>query len=440
MSFKKLALALTGAALLAAPAVSSAVAAENEQFIPSLVYRTGPYSPNGTPVANGFADYFNMLNARDGGINGVKLVVEECETGYNTAKGVECYERLKGKGPTGATAFNPMSTGITYALIEKATADKIPIISMGYGRTAAGDGRVFPYVFPLVTTYWDDATAIIKYIAGQEGGYDKLKGKKIALVFHNSAYGKEPIPILKKMAAKYGYKFSEFPVQHPGLEQKATWLQIGRRLKPDWVILWGWGVMNSTAIKEAAAVRFPRDRMVGVWWSGAEQDVLPAGKGATGYTASTFHGAGADYSFLKDIKKYVYDAGNGKGKKENVGQVLYNRGALNAMLEAEAIRTAQEKFGKRPLTGEEVQWGIEHLNLTAERIKQIGFEGFIAPLQISCKDHVGGGKIRIQKWDGKKWVWASEWLESDRSMVRPMIEEAAAQYAKEKGITPRDCK
>src|SRR4029079_4513543 len=72
--------------------------AQNEQFFPELVYRTGPYAPNGIPFANGYADYLNLLNARDGGINGVKITFEECETGYATDRGVECYERLKGKG------------------------------------------------------------------------------------------------------------------------------------------------------------------------------------------------------------------------------------------------------------------------------------------------------------------------------------------------------
>jgi hypothetical protein len=34
------------------------------------------------------------------------------------------------------------------------------------------------------------------------------------------------------------------------VEQKATWLQI-RQQRPDYVFMWGWGVMNSTALKEA---------------------------------------------------------------------------------------------------------------------------------------------------------------------------------------------
>src|ERR1700741_2654759 len=157
--------------------------AQNEQFIPRLVYRTGPYAPNGIPFADGYADYLDMINARDGGVGGVKITYEECETSYNNDKGVECYERLKNHGPTGASLVDPLSTGITYALIERATADKIPVISMGYGRAEASYGAAFPYVFTLPATYWAQADAMVKYIGDQLGGIDKLKGKKIGLVY-----------------------------------------------------------------------------------------------------------------------------------------------------------------------------------------------------------------------------------------------------------------
>ena len=263
---------------VAAPAV-----AQNEQFIPHLVYRTGAYAPNGIPFANGIADYYNLVNERDGGINGVKIAFEECDTGYATDRGVECYERLKGKGPTGAAYVIPLSTGITFALTEKAPVDKIPIISMGYGRSESRDGSVFQWNFPLLGTYWTAADIILQHIAKKEGGFDKLKGKKIALVYHDSPYGKEPIALLQKRAQMHGFEAAcccRSP--HPGVEQKATWLQI-RQNRPDYVLLWGWGVMNSTAIKEAVAVGYPRDKMYGVWWSGAEPDVRPADDGAKGY-------------------------------------------------------------------------------------------------------------------------------------------------------------
>ncbi len=420
--------------------VGPALAEDNVQFIPSLVYRTGPYAPSGIPWADGVSDYFNLLNERDGGINGVKIVFEECDTAYNNDRGVECYERLKNNGPTGAALFTPLSTGITYALIERATADKIPILSMGYGRTDASDGRVFPYVFTMPTTYWSQATAIIKYIAGQEDGLENLEGKKIALVYHDSAFGKEPIPTLEALSEKYGYTFKTFPVAHPGLEQKATWLKIGRQYRPDWVLMWGWGVMNSTAIKEAAAVGYPMDKFIGVWWSGSESDVKPAGKAAIGYMAATFHAPGGDFPVHEDIKKHVYAKGKGAvDSTDKIGEVLYNRGMVNSVLTTEAIRKAQEKYGNKPLTGEQVRWGLENLDLTAARLEELGMADFMPPVKVTCEDHEGSGPVRIQRWDGEKWELVSDWIVPMRDMVRPMIEESAAAYAKEKGITPRDC-
>ncbi len=415
---------------MAAPAL-----AQNEQFIPHLVYRTGPYAPNGAPFANGIADYYKLINERDGGINGVKIAWEECDTGYATDRGVECYERLKGKGPTGAAYVIPLSTGITFALTEKAPVDKIPIISMGYGRSESRDGSVFQWNFPLLGTYWTAADIILQHIAKKEGGFDKLKGKKIALVYHDSPYGKEPIALLQKRAQMHGFELLLLPVTHPGVEQKATWLQV-RQNRPDYVLLWGWGVMNSTAIKEAVAVGYPREKMYGVWWSGAEPDVRPAEGGAVGYNSATLQHTSGRFKVHDDLKKYVYDKGQGTARWEETGEILYVRGLINAMLGVEAIRTAQERFGKKPLTGEQVRWGLENLNLTAERLKQLGFENELKPIKVSCEDHEGARTGRIQTWDGKDWKITSDWYTSDDNVIAPMVKEAAAKYAAEKKITP----
>ncbi len=148
-------------------------------------------------------------------------MIEECETGFATDKGVECYERLKGKGPTGAAFVNPISTGITYALTEKAPTDKIPIITMGYGRGNSKNGAVFTWNFPLLGTYWTAADIMIQHIAKELGGEANLTGKKISLLYHDSPFGKEPIPALEALSQRYGFTFTPIPVTHPGVEQKS---------------------------------------------------------------------------------------------------------------------------------------------------------------------------------------------------------------------------
>jgi branched-chain amino acid transport system substrate-binding protein len=419
------------------PSVASAQA--KEQFFPVLVYRTGAYAPNGIPFANGYVDYLKLVNAR-GGINGVKLSFEECETGYATDRGVECYERLKGKG---ATLFQPLSTGITFALTEKAPGDKIPLVTAGYGRSESQDGGVFKWNFPIAGTYWVAGDIIIQEIAKKLGGADKLKGKHIALVYHDSPFGKEAIPILQERASMHGFKLSLLPVTHPGVEQKSTWLQI-RRDRPDYVVNWGWGVMNSTLVKEAQATGYPRDKIYGVWWAGAEPDVKDIGEGAKGYNAITMqHGAEPNADFVKEILEKVHGKGQGTGPKDEVGQVLYVRGAMSAMFGVEGVRRAQERFGKgKVMTGEQVRWGLENLDLTQAKLDSLGFKGVMRPISTSCQDHMGASWGRIHTWNGSKWEFSSDWYQADEMIIKPMVKAAADKYAAEKKLSrraPADC-
>jgi branched-chain amino acid transport system substrate-binding protein len=435
------------AAVAAVTVIAAGTAGAYELVIPALDFRTGPYAPNGIPFANGYADYFTMLNERDGGVclkpgECVKFKIVHCETEYNTQKGVECYEKTKGEEPSGALVYQPLSTGITYQIIPKASVDKIPVFSMGYGRTSAANGRVFEWVFNPPATYWDQASAFVNYIGEREGGMDKLKGKKIYLVYHNSAYGKEPIRTLQALAKKYGFTFHDIAVDHPGQEQKAVWLQI-RRDRPDWVLLWGWGVMNQVAIKEAASIRYPMDHLIGVWWSGSENDVKPAGESAKGYLSGTFHASGANFPVHKDIIKYVYEAGKATDPtfKDRIGEVLYNRGLVAAMWTTEAIRNAMKIHNTTEIKGAQVRDGFENLDVDEARLKELGLEGFTIPLKLTCANHEGPGKVAIQQWDGKEWKIVSKgYYEPDHDVVNKLIKEDSEQFAKDNNITPRDCK
>jgi branched-chain amino acid transport system substrate-binding protein len=404
-----------------------AEAQEKVQMFPLLCYRTGPYAPGGSGACGGWEDYMALLNTK-GGVEGVTLRWEECETAYDTARGIECYERLKSQ----MIVVNPFSTGITYALIERATRDKIPIVSLGYGRADASvGGEIFPYVFPLVTNYWSQTSAKIRFIAQQLGGEDKLKGKKIALLYLDVPYGRETIPILEKLSAHFGFEFRGFAVPQPGVEQGAQWVDIARRFRADYVINRNWGVSCTVPLREAARVGFPREKITGVWWCGSEEDVRPAGDAATGYIASNFHGVGTDFPMIQEILAKVYGAGKGNLEKERVGTVYYNRGVVHGIVHTEALRTAIRRFGF-PITGEQFKWALEHLDITEKRLKEIGAAGFMPPIKTSPDNHEGGGWVRFQQWDGTKWVSISDWVPPYKEIVSEEIKKSAEAYAKEK--------
>ena len=419
---------LTAVALTTALASGTATA---DLVLPDLSYRTGAYAASGIPFSDGYQDYLKMLNARDGGIGGEEVRIIECETGYNTEKGVECYESTKDEG---ALIFQPLSTGITYQLIPKATADKIPLHTMGYGRTSAVNGEVFNWVFNYPANYWDAASVIVNYLLEENGG--DLNGKKVSLVYHNSAYGKEPIRTLEVLAEEHGFEFNPIAVDHPGQEQKSQWLQI-RRERPDYVLMWGWGVMNQVAIQEAANIGFPMENFIGNWWAGAEHDVMPAGAGANGYKSLNMNRIG-DLPVFADIKEHVHDAGNASGDGSNIGTVLYTRGMYAAMLAQEAIATAQEIHGVSAVTPEMVRDGMEALAITADRMEELGMEGIGPEFDVSCENHGGSGLGIVQQWDASegKWTALTDYIEPERAVISELVAEDSAAFAEENSITP----
>ncbi|OYU49689.1 MAG: ABC transporter permease [Rhizobiales bacterium PAR1] len=424
--------ALAAVTTLAATAMPAQ--AQDSIYVPLLTYRTGPFAGSGIHIANGMHDYLQMLNQRDGGIGGVKIAIEECETGYDTKKGVECYESTKGKNPV---VYNPYSTGITLQLIPKAAVDKVPVLSMAYGLSAAADGTNFPWIFNPPATYWDGASVFIKHVAAVEGGLEKLRGKTIGLVHLDAPFGKEPIPVLEAMAKKYEFTLKLYPVPAAQMQnQGSVWLSI-RRDRVDWIYNQGWGAMNPTAVKEAVKNNFPMDKLVGVWWAGGDDDARAGEAGAKGYKTLNFHNTGNTFPVMQDILKHVIDKNLSQAKREQVGENLYNRGVYNSMLIAEAIRTAQKITGKKAVNGEDVRRGFEALNITEARLKEMGMEGFANPMKITCEDHSGQNKVFVSQWDGTKYVKASDWMDPIKDVVRPLIEAEAKEYVSKDAGWPK---
>ena len=238
-------------------------------------------------------------------------------------------------------------------------------------------------------------------------------------------------------AAKEGARLIG-PVDHPGQEQKSQWLQI-RRDRPDNVIMYGWGVMNQVAIQEAANIRFPMENFIGVWWSGSENDVKPVGAAANGYKALNMHMPGADFPIYDDLKTHVYDAGLSSGAGDQAGKVLYNRGMYAAMLAVEAAKVAQEIHDTADITPAMMRDGMEALNITEEKMAELGLPNFGPTFSVSCENHGGDGLGIVQQWDAAagKWNAITDYIQSDSAVIDALIAEDSGAYASENNISER---
>ena len=407
-------------------AMAGAGIAQDVLKLPNMSYRTGPFAATGTPHMNGQLDYMTMLNERDGGINGVRIAFEECETGYNTEKGVECYEKMRSEG---ALVTQPWSTGITLQVLPRTNVDEIPTYAPGYGFSAMQDGRTFQWAFNPPTSYWDGASMIMNEIAG--GNLDSLNGKKIALLHLDHPYGKEPIPLLETLAEKHGFELLLIPVGLSEMQnQSAQWLQV-RRERPDFVVMWGWGAMNGAAVAEAVKTRYPMNQFVSVWWGAHEPDLALVGDQGKGYRALSWNFVDSDSKLMQDVKTHVVDAG--KSQINQAGgefdSTSYQRGILMSVILAEAVRAAQDHAGTPNINREQLRWGLENVNLDEARLAELGADEMMAPFSMSCSNHTGHASAWMVEWDGSKFVKVSDLIEADRATIDPLVEKAAADYA-----------
>ncbi|RUM99896.1 ABC transporter permease [Pseudaminobacter arsenicus] len=419
---------------------ATAANAEDTQFVPLPTYRVGPYASSGAPWFAGELDYFKYINEVEGGVNGVKLDVQEFETEYSPDRAVEVYERVKDgvNGSSPMAFFITHSTPATYALGPRARQDKIPLIDPAGGRPESLNGLVFEYEFPLLFTYYSQGSVAINYIAQQMGGFENLKGKKIVTVYHDSGYGRSSQPVMTVLAAKYGFEDIQIPVAHPGSEQSAIWRQV-RGIQPDFVVLRTWGVGTPVAIKTAKRFGIDISKMIGDVWASSETDLIPAEDAAVGYCGLAPYPAGTDFVIHKRLQEKILDTGmSDLQDKSTFGTVYYNIGMVNAALSVEGMRTAMQKFGNRPLTGDEMRWGLENMKIDGKRLEEMGMTGLLQELHVSAADHEGGGAARIQCWDGKKFNLVTDWIAGDAEVIKPLVAEVSAKFAAENGITPRD--
>ena len=431
--------ALAVAATLALP---EPVVAQETQYFPVASSRVGPFSAMGTGYYGAQIDYMNYVNM-NGGVNGVMLTWQECETEYNAVKTVECYQRLFEKDGQRMVVFDTLGTPGAYAVINRMAEDEVVLAQYGYGRTDAADGTVWPWVFNAAGHYWDQMAVKMRFMAEQEGGVENMRGKKIVHMHIDSAFGREPLPAMRAIAEEWGVEIVEIAVPPPGLEQQSQWLQV-RREQPDWVTFWGAGSgMNSTGMTNAARIGFPRERLIYVTFGAAEEDMFPAGDSATGTYAMANALPGKSFPLVQAIEEQVYGAGKGNlAEPSRIGTVYWNRGLGAAVMWVEALKNAQEMHGKvgQAVTGAEFRAGYEALNMTAERLEELGIGGMLSPFELSCSKHEGARAFAMMQWDGEKFVQVTDWLEPlDPGSIRQLMVESAAKFAAENGITPRDC-
>ncbi|MGK2900826.1 MAG: ABC transporter substrate-binding protein [Burkholderiaceae bacterium] len=411
--FKPLKLLLSAASLLLA-SQQPAFSAEPVKF--ALCYDlTKAYTFITPQIAQAVRDYAEVLNAK-GGIEGHPIEIIVQDHGNEPQRGIECYEKVKQQG---AITVDLLSTPVSRAVLPRAMKDGTVMVQALAGRGDAVDGEVFKWVFTLGPTYWGQAANIVGYYKKQSGG--SLKGKKIAFLYIDYPFGQEPIPILQELQKREGFDLQLYPYPLPGSDQSAAWSQI-RRFQPDLIIHWGFSAMHVVATKEAKRNGVSLDKMVTVNWFN-EVDLANIGADAAkGLRKSSVVVSGTTHPLMQQITKELYDKGKGNGDRKFVSDIYYTTGLSIYAPVFEAARLAI-RAEKAPLTPEKMRKGLE-------RLSNFNANGLIPGLTVTAKDHGGGGKTRIEMWDGSKWVVQGDWTADYTDLVWSTVKQHSADFAK----------
>ncbi|WP_418319143.1 ABC transporter substrate-binding protein [Piscinibacter sakaiensis] len=410
-------------------AAAAAEANGQQQHIAVIVAR-GDAGPAIDAVLAGMADYIELLNRRDGGINGVRLVWDDCGSVMEAPGEGPCAEQV-----THDRVAIALPGGLSPALAERSRAERIPLLMPADASSLGVDGRADRYAFTLLAGPLRQAAARLQFIADREGGIDRLRGKRIAYLHAAQPSRHEVGELLERQAAEYGFALDQHSIV-ASVEAAAEVWQAIHRDAVDWVLLDTAGPATSAALRAAARVGFPADRIIGSAAAGDDEDIIAAGAAAIGYIAASPVPSGGNFLLLRDIRRHLPDAAANAPNRRDAG---YLRGIAQALLVGEAIRLAQRRYGARPIDSEQLRWGLERLQLDDERLSRLGALEMLPPSATSCSDHDAGDAVKFQQWLGGRWNVVSDWVGGDTAAVEAVIDTLARRRTRDGEPTAGNC-
>ncbi len=74
-----------------------------------------------------------------------------------------------------------------------------------------------------------------------------------------------------------------------------------------------------------------------------------------------------------------------------------------------------------PITAESYKAGLE-------RIENYDASGLMAPVTVTAGDHGGGGRTRIEMWDGNAWAPQTDWIAAYQDVVWQVVRGNSSKF------------
>jgi branched-chain amino acid transport system substrate-binding protein len=348
---------------------------------------TGFFGSTSGAVNVGMRDYVAYINEK-GGIAGRKVRYEVEDTGYKVDVSVSVFNKITAKDKV--HLYYADSTGFA-KVIGPDLVRKGDILMGGNSfATELNDPAKFPFYFMSGPDYSEMVKVLLRYIAKEQ------PKAKVALVYSDTEFGRDPIPVSLAYAKELGLSVVEQIATPPTSVDVSTEILKLRRANPDFTIFHGYTLAPMPEFITQAKGLGMKSKFMGTYWAMEATLVSKMGADADGFMGVVPY----RYYFDKSANAPMLDVI--RKMRPEYQQLGYIQGFITAMLLIESAKRVLDA-GKE-MTG-------TNLKNALNSIKDFDTGGLIGvPITVKGNSIPVG---RVYRYDAKQntMVGASEWID-----------------------------
>ena len=389
-SSRRRSLLLAAGASLAAPLAAHAQAGGEDIVIGGSIPMTGVFAFAGVGINAGMGDYVKMVNEA-GGIKGRKIRYVPEDTGYKVDVSVAAFKKITSQNKV--NLYYGDSTGFSKTINPELDRNGAILMAGASFATELNNPAKYPNQFLVGPDYTEMFGILLKHVAKEK------PGAKVAFVYSDSEFGRDPIEASEAAAKKLGLNVVAKLMTPPGSVDVSTEVIKLRRAAPDYTIFHGYILAPIPEFIQQGKQMGMTSQWMGTFWTMDSSTVMKMGEAGDGFMGVM------PYRYYYDTSAKAPMLEKIRALRPEYQSTAYTQGFLTAMLFTEAAKRTLD--AGKPLDG-------KNLKAALNSIKDFDTGGLIGvPITIKGNS-IPVGRVYRADMKAQKMVAASDWISLDK--------------------------
>lgn len=385
-SQRRRSLLLAAGATLVAPLAAHAQATAEEIVIGGSIPMTGVFSFAGIGINAGISDYVKIVNDA-GGVKGRKVRYVPEDTGYKVDVSVATFKKITSQNKV--NLYYGDSTGFSKTINPELERNGNIMMAGASFATELNDPVKYPNQFLVGPDYTEMFGILLRHIAKEK------PGAKVAFVYSDSEFGRDPIDESEALAKKLGLTVAiKIMTQAGSVDVSGEVIKL-RRAAPDYTIFHGYILAPIPEFITQGKQQGMTTKWMGTFWTMDSSTVMKMGEAGEGFMGVM------PYRYYYDTSAKAPMLDKIRQMRPEYQSTAYIQGFLAAMLFVESAKRTLD--AKKELTG-------KNLKAALNSIKDFDTGGLIGvPITIKGNS-IPVGRVYKADMKAQKMVPASDWI------------------------------